>query len=202
MISLRRGLAAPALALMAGGWALLPAGPAAAEGPAAGAGVDAAVAASAQAGGGGLRLGLDLGLRGDLRGDVPPRRVLDWAADRVIDLDGGIAVHGRGSVAVTGDARVIGSVRDARLVVVDHAGDATVRLNERDRHGVTVEGRTEFTIRDFDGRLVIAGSRVEVRIEHGVDIDLWARGSGSVALDGHGWVRLAGGLPRLWAPAS
>ena len=95
---------------------------------------------------------------------------------------GSLTAHGRGTAQIKGDVDAMGITGRGVLVVTDLAGDAKVVVTGK---GVAkVSGNTR-TYAGFDGKAVITGSNVIVRLV-GSNVDFAVRGDGTFLLKGSG----------------
>ena len=95
---------------------------------------------------------------------------------------GALTARGHGAAQVAGDVDAMAVSGRGILVVIDHAGDASVSITGK---GVAKVNGTTRTYAGFDGRAKITGSNVTVRLV-GANISLAARGDGSFWLKGTG----------------
>jgi hypothetical protein len=140
-------------------------------------------------------------------------RVTDRATDRVSDLrptdvrsdvleEGRVELReprtlearGRGNVALAGRLKMTGIAYGHSLTIIDHAGDAEIRVSARE-HVRNDDG--SITYRGLNGELAISGSEIVVKF-HRVGIHFEATGNGRAELDGYGWFKLDGGRPHRW----
>jgi len=121
----------------------------------------------------------------------------DGPPDVVIDGTGALKASGKGKVVVRGD----GFVRLAmtgRLVIHDHAGDATITFRKFDSPPPETD-TTRVIIDDFSGVVTIEGSDFTVTAR-GTIRRLKADGSGVAFLKGRGWWRAKGVGHGHWSP--
>lgn len=132
----------------------------------------------------------------DTAGPAPTDLSLDLSADGRIILHGAgtLEAAGRGFAKLVGHLTIAGRVHDATIVVIDHAGDAVIRINDR---AAVRSDSTTFVIHGLTGGFYVSGSRVELEIRSD-RMRFETRGVGSVFLAGLGWVSLNGGPPRPW----
>lgn len=140
-------------------------------------------------------------------------RVTDRATDRITDLrptdvrsdvleEGRVELRephtlearGRGNVALAGRLKMTGIAYGHSLTIVDHAGDAEIRVSARD-HVRNDDG--SITYRGLNGEFAISGSQIVVKF-HRVGIHFEATGNGRAELDGYGWFKLDDGRPHRW----
>lgn len=95
---------------------------------------------------------------------------------------GTIVARGSGTAILDGDIDSLALSGAGGLVIVDHAGDVTVRVSGRGARKVS--GDT-ITYVGFNGKATISGSDVTVKLG-GVNVKLAAQGSGSFTLQGKG----------------
>lgn len=105
-----------------------------------------------------------------------------------------LEARGRGNVALAGRLKMTGIAYGHSVTIVDHAGDAEIRVSAR-AHVRNDDG--SITYRGLNGEFAISGSEVIVKF-HRVGIHFEATGNGRAELDGQGWFKLDGGRPHRW----
>ena len=114
---------------------------------------------------------------------------------------GRLEARGTGNAILAGHLRTSGSAFGGTLTVIDHAGDAVIRVEAGGPRTSALDaarGGTTVTISGLNGQFEISGSRVEIRF-HDTRIHLFAAGTGHAVLSGHGWYRVNGGRLHRWA---
>ena len=122
----------------------------------------------------------------------------DDVTEVVIDGAGRLAAHGKGKVVIHGSGWVKIKMRHGNIEIIDHAGDATIRVRPSDEPAEAVDDTT-VVLEDFVGVIVVRGSDFTIKAR-GKFRKILATGRGTAFLKGRGWYRATGGYYGTWTP--